>query len=83
MEIWDWKMWHSLFQTLITPVLLYGCEIRGPSIPKSTWKQLEWVQKHLIMNSLKVKNSTRYEKLLVESGLYPIDLGALRKNDFI
>ena len=28
-----------LFDTLVTPVLLYGVELWGGTIPKSTWKE--------------------------------------------
>ena len=30
-----------LFDTLVTPKLLYGIEVWGGSIPKSTWKEFE------------------------------------------
>lgn len=44
-EIWYWNIISSLFQRLITPVFLYGCEVWGTSISRSKWIQTKKVQK--------------------------------------
>ena len=45
-DIKCWVLKKYLFDTLVTPVLLYGVEVWGGGIPKSTWKAFENVQKH-------------------------------------
>ena len=42
-------------------------EVRGGSIPKSTWKKFENVQKHFLTKFLKVKKQTPYTILLLET----------------
>ena len=49
MECWVLKKY--LFDTLVTPVLLYGMEVWGGSIPKSTLKEFEDVQKHFLTHT--------------------------------
>ena len=40
-DIKCWVLKKYLFYTLVTPVLLYGVEVWGGSIPKSTWKVMQ------------------------------------------
>ena len=60
-KCWILKKYH--FDTLVTPVLLYGVEVWGSSIPKSTWKAFENVQKHFLTKFLQVKKQTPYTSL--------------------
>ena len=62
---------------LVTPVLLYGVEVWGGSISKSTWKEFEKVQKRFLSNFLQVKAKTPYILLLLESGSLPIEVMAM------
>ena len=43
-----WVLKKYLFDTLVTPVLLYGMEVWDGSISKSTWKEFENVQKYFL-----------------------------------
>ncbi|RYA84422.1 hypothetical protein DD594_26220 [Enterobacter cloacae complex sp. 4DZ1-17B1] len=69
-----WVLNKYLFDALVTPVLLYGVEVWGRSISKSTWKELENVQKRFLTNFLQVKTQTPYMLLLLESGSLPIEV---------
>jgi hypothetical protein len=71
-------MLHFVFQIIITLIVLYGCEVWGPSISRNKWNQIEGVQKHLIKNCLRVKTTTSYEMPLTKIRLYTIKLKALR-----
>ncbi|RYA37889.1 hypothetical protein DD603_24155, partial [Enterobacter cloacae complex sp. 2DZ2F2B] len=73
-EIKCWALKKYLFDTLVTPVLLYGVEVWGGSIGKSTWKEFENVQKRFLTNFLQVKTQTPYMLLLLESGSLPIEV---------
>ena len=61
-----------LFDTLVTPVLLYGVEVWGGSIPKSTWKEFENVQKHFLTklrNKHPTPSSLRWDHFPLRSRL--------------
>ncbi|MCO5571718.1 hypothetical protein L7F22_025465 [Adiantum nelumboides] len=74
-EIKCWALKKYLFDTLVTSVLLYGVEIWGGSISKSTWKEFENVQKRFLTNFFfQVKTQTPYMLLLLESGSLPIEI---------
>ena len=62
-----------LFETLVTHVILYGCEVWGRNISKESWRKIEKIQKHFIMYNLKIKINTPYPILLIEVGLSPIE----------
>ena len=56
-ELWDWKTIKVLFGLLVCLVLLYGCELWASFTPFSKWKQIEKIQKRLIMSKFKIKSS--------------------------
>ncbi|MCO5570377.1 hypothetical protein L7F22_024097 [Adiantum nelumboides] len=68
-----------LFDILVTPVLLYGVEVWGGSISKSTWKEFENVQKRFLTNCFQVKMQTPYMLLLLESGSLPIEVISMER----
>ncbi|MCO5561969.1 hypothetical protein L7F22_015595 [Adiantum nelumboides] len=78
-EIKCWALKKYLFDTLVTPVLLYGVEIWGGSISKSTWKEFENVQKRFLTNFFQVKTQTPYMLLLLESGSLPIEVMGMER----
>ena len=59
-DIKCWVLKKYLFDTLVTPVLLYRVEVWGGNIPKSTWKEFENVQKYFITKFLQLKKQTLY-----------------------
>ena len=50
----------------------------GGSIPKSTWKEFENVQKHFVTKFLQVKKQISYT-LLLETGSLPIEIMAMER----
>lgn len=76
-ELWDWKTMKTLFGLLVTPVVLYGCEVWGSNMSKCSWRQIERIQKHLITSNLKVKAMVPYEILLAEVGAFPLEASAI------
>ena len=69
--VWDKK--KLLFETLVTYVILYGCEVWGCSISRESWRNIERIQKHFITYNLKIKRKTAYPILLIEVGLSPFE----------
>ena len=69
--MWDKKKF--LFETLVTPVMLYGCEVWGYSISRESWRKIEKIQKRFIMYNLKIKSNTPYPILLIEVGISPTE----------
>ena len=78
-EIKCWALKKYLFDALVTPVLLYGVEVWGGSISKSTWKEFEKLQKRFLSNFFQVKAQTPYTLLLLESGSLPIEVMAMER----
>ncbi|KAH9307116.1 hypothetical protein KI387_043788 [Taxus chinensis] len=78
-ELWDWKTKKTLFGLLVTPVVLYGCEVWGSSMSNHGWRQIERIQKHLITSSLKVKSTVPYEILLAEAGSFSLEASAIAR----
>lgn len=68
-----------LFDTLVTPVLLYGVEVWGGSISKTTWREFENVQKRFLTNFFQVKTQTPYMLLLLESGSLSIEVLGMQR----
>jgi hypothetical protein len=81
-ELWSWDKKKLLFETLVTPDILYGCEVWGCSISRESWRKIEQIQKNFIIYNLKIKGNTPYPILLVETNLSPIEStqGALRSS---
>ena len=73
-----WVLKKYPFDTLVTPMLLYGVELWCGSIPKSPWKEFENVQKHFLTKFLQVKKQTPYA-LLLETGSLPIEITAMER----
>ena len=79
MEILSVGSSRNLFDTLVTLVLLYGVEVWGGSIPKSTWKEFENVQKLFRTKFQQVKKPTLYTVLLLETGSISIEIMAMER----
>jgi hypothetical protein len=78
-ELWSWDKKKLLFETLVTPVILYGCEVWGCSISRESWRKIEQIQKNFITYNLKIKGNTPYPILLVETSLSPIESMAMTR----
>lgn len=73
-QIGSWRLKKYLFDTLVTPVLLYGVEVWGGSLSKASWNEVEKIQKRFLTSFLAVKVTTPYSILLIETGSLPIEL---------
>jgi hypothetical protein len=58
LDLWSWDKKKLLFETLVTPVILYGCEVWGCSISRESWRKIEKIQKNFITYNLKIKGNT-------------------------
>ena len=76
-KLCDWKTIKVLFGLLVCLVMLYGCELWASSTPISKWKQIEKIQKCLIMSKFKIKSLIPYEITLSETGATPIEAIAM------
>ena len=65
--MWDKK--KLLIETLVTHIILYGCELWGCNISRESWRKIEQIQKRFIMYNLKIKSDTPYPILLIEVGI--------------
>ena len=74
---WDKK--KLLFETLVTPIILYGCEVWGCSISRESWRNIEQIQKRFITYNLKIKSNTPCPILLIEVGISPIEILAMTR----
>lgn len=72
-KLWDWKTIKLLFSLIVCPTILYGGELWDSSIPISKWKQIEKIQKRLIMSKFKIKKMVRYEIMLSETWTTPME----------
>lgn len=64
-KLWDWEIKKIIFGVLVTLVVLYGCEVWGINMSNHKWRQIESIQKNLIISNLKVKSMVPYEILLL------------------
>ena len=64
---------QTLFGLLVIPVVLYGCEVWASSTSDLQWKQIEKIQKHMIISKFKIKSSMPYEIMLSEMGVASIE----------
>ena len=69
--MWDRK--NFLFETLVAPVILYGCEVWGWNISRESWRKIEQIHQHFITYNLKIKSNIPYPILLIKVGLSPIE----------
>ena len=72
-DLWSWDKKKLLFETLITPVILYGCKVWGCSISWESSRKIDQIQKNFITYNLKIKGNTPYPILLIETSLSPIE----------
>ena len=72
-EIWIWDKKKFLFESLVIPVILYGCEAWGCSVSREYWRKIEQIQNNFITYNLKIKGNMPYPILLVETSLSPIE----------
>ena len=73
MNIWTLSKKKILFETLVTCLLLYGCEVWGYNISRESWSNIEFIQMLFINYNLNIKGNTPYPFLLIEVGLCPIE----------
>jgi hypothetical protein len=77
--LWLWDKKKLLFETLITPIILYGYEVWGCNISRESWRKIEQIQKRFITYNLKIKGNTPYPILLIEASLSPIESMAMTR----
>ena len=75
--MWDKK--KLLLETLVTPIILYGCEVWGCIISRESWRKIQQIQKRFITYNLKIKSNTPYPILLIEVGLSCIESMAMTR----
>jgi hypothetical protein len=78
-DLWIWDKKKLLFETLITPFILYQCELWGCSISSESWRKIEQIQNNFITYNLKIKGNTPYPILLLETSLSPIESMAITR----
>ena len=66
-----WDKNNFLFETLVIPVILYGCEVWGCNISRESWRNIEEIQKQFITYNLKIKSNTPCPILLIEVSISP------------
>ena len=74
--MWDKQKLHL---TLVTPVILYECEVWGCIISRESWRNIEQIHKRFITHNLNIKSITPYPILLLEVGLSPIESLAMTR----
>ena len=72
-DLYIWSKKRFLFETLVTPVFLYGCEVWGCIISRKSWRKIEMIQKQFITYNLNIKGNAPYPILLIKVGLSPIE----------
>jgi hypothetical protein len=72
-DLWIWDKNKILFDTLVTPILIYGCEFWGCSISHESWRNIEQIQKSFITYNIKIKENTTYPILHLKTCLSPIE----------
>lgn len=68
----------KFLQACIIPVLTYAVEVWGPGCPVTGWEKLEPLQNRFLKRKLKVPDYTSTTLLLAETGLYPLEIVALK-----
>ena len=78
-----WVIKKYLFDTWMTPILLYEHEVCCGSICNSTWTKLEIFQKHSLMKFIwKSRDKCLKSLLFLEIGLLPTKAMALNHDPF-
>jgi hypothetical protein len=72
-NLWSWDKKKLLFETLVTHVIFYGCEVWGCNIYRESWGKIEQIQKNFITYNLKIKGNTPYLILLLETSISLIE----------
>ena len=54
-NLWSWDNKKLLFETLVTPSILYGCEVWGCNISCESWRKIEQIQNNFITYNIKIK----------------------------
>ena len=72
-DIYTWSKKRFLFETLITPIVLYGCEVWGCNISIEPWRKVDMTQNQFITSNLKLKGITPYHILFIKDGVSPIE----------
>jgi hypothetical protein len=62
--------------TFTSPIVLHGCKVWGPNL---VCGQIERIQKHMVTSFLRIKPSTPYEIMLVETRLQSLELEVIRR----
>jgi hypothetical protein len=78
-DLWIWDKKKILFDTLVTHVILYGCEVWGCNISRESWRKIEKIQKNFVTYNLKIKGNTPCPILLLEASLTPIESMAMTR----
>ena len=74
-----WELRVMVFKTCVVQTILYGVEVWGASISAHTWNDIEKIQKKFLCKHLGVKKTTPYSVLLLETGLMPLEISALKQ----
>ena len=72
-DLWLWDKKNLLFETLVTLVILYGCEVWECNISRVSWRNTEQIEKDFITCNIKINVNTPYPILIIEASLSPID----------
>ena len=62
-----------VFETIVIPVILYGCEVWGCNISRESWRNFEQIHKMFITYNLKIKSNMPYPIFLIELGISAIE----------
>ena len=71
-----------LFNAMVTKVLIYGVELWGGTISLNAWNEIEKMQNIFLRRQLRVKSTTSYQVMLLETCSTSRDIGAT-KNMYI
>jgi len=69
-QLWEKK--KLLFDTVVTPTILYECEVQGCSISRDSRIRLKQIQNNIITYILNVKSNTPYPIFFIQASLSPI-----------
>jgi hypothetical protein len=67
MNLWIWDKKKLLFDTFVTHVILYGCEVWGYNISRESWRKIKQIHKCFITYSIKIKGNTPCSILLIKA----------------